>query len=52
MDRKLESIVLAKPTDAELYDYLRKEKGMISMKEDAIIKALRKDILFEAVSDL
>lgn len=52
MDRKLESIVLAKPTDAELYDYLRKEKGMISMKEDAIIKALRKDIPFEAVSDL
>jgi type IV pilus assembly protein PilB len=52
MDRRLESIVLAKPTDAELYDYLRKEKGMISMKEDAIIKALRKDIPFEAVNDL
>ncbi len=52
MDKKLESIVLKKPTDAELYDYLRKEKGMISMKEDAIIKSLRKEIPFEAVNDL
>jgi type IV pilus assembly protein PilB len=52
MDRKLESIILTKPTDSEIYDYLRKEKGMMMMKEDAIIKALRKDIPFEEVNNL
>lgn len=52
MDRKLESIVLKKPTDEDLYQYLRKEKGMISMKEDAIIKALGKKIPFEEVNNL
>ena len=52
MDKKLESIILSKPTEDDIYQYVRKEKGMINMKEDAIIKALRKDILFEAVNDL
>ncbi len=52
MDKKLESIVLQKPTDEQLYDYLRKEKGMLSMKEDAIIKALKKSIPFEEVNNL
>ncbi len=52
IDRKLESIILTKPTDVELYDYLRKEKGMITMKEDAIIKALNKHIPFEEVNNL
>jgi type IV pilus assembly protein PilB len=32
MDRKLESIILTKPTENEIYDYIRKEKGMITIK--------------------
>ncbi len=52
MDRKLESIILTKPTDSEIYDHVRKEKGMITMKEDAIIKALQKMIPFEEVGNL
>ena len=52
MDRKLESIILTKPTEAEIYDHVRKEKGMITMKEDAIIKALQKMIPFEEVGNL
>jgi type IV pilus assembly protein PilB len=52
MDRKLESIILKKPTDADIYDYVRKEKGMITMKEDAIIKSLQKMIPFEEIGNL
>lgn len=52
MDRKLESIILTKPTENEIYDYIRKEKGMITMKEDAIIKSLQKMIPFEEVGNL
>lgn len=52
MDRKLESIILKKPTENEIYDYIRKEKGMITMKEDAIIKSLQKMIPFEEVGNL
>ncbi len=52
MDRTLESIILTKPTDAEIYDHVRKEKGMITMKEDAIIKALQKMIPFEEIGNL
>jgi type IV pilus assembly protein PilB len=52
MDRKLESIILSKPTDNQIYEYVRKEKGMITMKEDAIIKALQKNIPFEEVNNL
>jgi type IV pilus assembly protein PilB len=52
MDRKLESIILTKPTENEIYDYIRKEKGMITMKEDAIIKSLQKMIPFEEIGNL
>ncbi len=52
MDKQLESIILKSPTDAEIYNYLRKEKGMITMKEDAIIKSLNKIIPFEEVGNL
>ena len=52
MDKKLESIILSKPTEDDIYQYVRKEKGMITMKEDAIIKALQKVIPFEEVGNL
>ncbi len=52
MDRKLESIILTKPTENEIYDYIRKEKGMLTMKEDGIIKALQKLVPFEEIGNL
>jgi len=51
MDRALEAIILKEPTELAINKYLR-SKGMLSMKEDAMIKALDKIIPFEEVSDL
>ncbi len=52
MDKNLESIVLKDATEPAIYGYLRKEKGMITMKEDAIIKALEKKVPFEEIGNL
>ncbi len=52
MDKKLESIVLKDATEPAIYGYLRTEKGMLRMKEDAIIKALEKKIPFEEIGNL
>ncbi len=52
MDKKLEAIVLKDSTESAMYEYLRKEKGMITMKEDAIIKALQKKVPFEEIGNL
>lgn len=51
MDKKLEEIILKEPTELAINKYLR-SKGMLNMKEDAIIKALDKIIPFEEVNDL
>lgn len=51
MDKELESIILKNPTELDIEKYLR-SRGMLTMKEDAIIKALSKIIPFEEVSDL
>lgn len=52
MDKQLEAIILKDPTEGAMNEYLRKEKGMISMKEDAIIKALEKKVPFEEIGNL
>ena len=52
MDKTLESIILKDPTEASMRNHLRQEKGMITMKEDAIIKALQKKIPFEEINNL
>ncbi|MEN9604937.1 MAG: hypothetical protein RJB39_622 [Candidatus Parcubacteria bacterium] len=52
MDKQLENIILKDPSEPLINGYLRKEKGMITMKEDAIIKALEKKIPFEEVGNL
>ncbi|MFM2383599.1 MAG: hypothetical protein RIQ72_171 [Candidatus Parcubacteria bacterium] len=49
MDKELEHIILKEPTDIAIGKALR-DKGMLNMKEDAIIKALRKQIPFEEVN--
>ncbi|HMO78915.1 MAG TPA: ATPase, T2SS/T4P/T4SS family [Candidatus Paceibacterota bacterium] len=51
MDRDLEQIILNNPTENAIYDQVRK-KGMLTMKEDAIIKALKKQIPFEEINKL
>ncbi len=49
MDKELERLILKDPTEPSLYDLLR-SKGYMSMKEDAIVKALDKQIPFEEVN--
>ncbi|MEK9184662.1 MAG: GspE/PulE family protein [Patescibacteria group bacterium] len=51
MDKDLESVILNKPTEDEISKLLR-SKGMFTMKEDAILKALNKEIPFEEVNKL
>ena len=51
MDKDLESVILNKPTEDEISKLLR-TKGMFTMKEDAILKALNKEIPFEEVNKL
>ncbi|MEN9649809.1 MAG: hypothetical protein RL094_776 [Candidatus Parcubacteria bacterium] len=49
MDKELEKIILSGATEIAISEHLRK-KGMITMKEDAIIRALRKEIPYEEVN--
>ena len=51
MDKDLEKVILTNPTSPEIWKVVR-GKGMITMREDAIIKALRKQIPFEEISNL
>jgi type II secretory ATPase GspE/PulE/Tfp pilus assembly ATPase PilB-like protein len=51
MDRKIEKVILENPIESAIYDAAR-EKGMITMKEDAIIKAMNKEIPFEEIGTL
>lgn len=51
MDKNIESIILKNPTEPALYDMAR-AKGMLSMKEDAIIKSFQKLVPFEEINTL
>jgi type IV pilus assembly protein PilB len=51
MSRDMEQVILKNPTENAVYDVARKQ-GMLTMKEDALIKALRKEIPFEEVNKL
>jgi type IV pilus assembly protein PilB len=51
MDRDIEKIVLTNPVDTEIYKAVR-GKGMLTMKEDALLKAFSKQIPFEEVNKL
>lgn len=51
MDSELEHVVLTKPTEESVYAAAR-AKGMLTMREDAIIKALAGEIPFEEVNAL
>lgn len=51
MDRDLEKLILTKPGEAEIYNHLR-QKGFISMKEDALLKSFQGLISFDEVNKL
>lgn len=51
MDKEIENAILKTPTELEISKLLR-QKGMFSMKEDAMIKAFNKVIPFEEVNKL
>jgi type II secretory ATPase GspE/PulE/Tfp pilus assembly ATPase PilB-like protein len=51
MDRDIEKIILTNPVESAVYDEARK-KGMLTMKEDAIIKAFEKKVPFEEINKL
>ncbi|KKQ76936.1 MAG: hypothetical protein A3A96_01300 [Candidatus Zambryskibacteria bacterium RIFCSPLOWO2_01_FULL_39_39] len=46
VDRELQQIILKTPTEQEIWKYAR-SKGMLTMKDDALIKAFNKVIPFE-----
>ncbi|MEK7642235.1 MAG: GspE/PulE family protein [Patescibacteria group bacterium] len=51
VDKELEQIILKSPTEQEIWKSARK-KGMMTMKEDAILKAFDRIIPFEEVNSL
>ncbi len=51
MTKELEKMILTNPTESALWPIVRKQ-GMLTMKEDAIIKALEKQIPFEEINKL
>jgi type IV pilus assembly protein PilB len=51
MNRELEQVILKTPTENAVYDCVRKQ-GMLTMKEDALVKAMKKLIPFEEVNKL
>ena len=51
VDKDIEKIILAEPTDVRLYEAARK-KGMIFMKEDAILKSMDKIVPFREINTL
>jgi type IV pilus assembly protein PilB len=52
IDKELQRLILEKPNEQDLYKYLREQKGMITMREDAILKSLRGEIPFQDVYTL
>jgi type IV pilus assembly protein PilB len=51
MDKELEHVLLTSPVEEKIHEAAR-EKGMLTMREDAIIKALAGEIPFEEVNAL
>ena len=51
MDSEIEKVILTNPVESEVYKIAR-QKGMITMKEDAIIKAMNKVIPFKEIGNL
>lgn len=51
VDKEIESIILSEPTELRLGEAARR-KGMVSMKEDAILKSMDKIVPFQEINAL
>jgi type IV pilus assembly protein PilB len=51
MNKEIEQVILKNPVESAVFDAARKN-GLITMKEDAMIKAMKKIIPFEEINDL
>ena len=51
VDKELENIILKKPSENDIYDYVRKQ-GMLTMKDDAILKCMQGKIPWSEVNTL
>lgn len=51
MSKEIESVILKNPVESEIYKVARSQ-GLITMKEDAIRKAMQKIIPFEEISEI
>jgi len=51
IDREMDQIILKNPTEPEIWKYAR-SKGMLTMKDDALIKVFKKIIPFEEFNTL
>ena len=51
MNPEIEQVILKNPIESEVYKIARRN-GLITMKEDAIIKAMHKEIPFEQINQL
>lgn len=51
VDKEIEKAILGNPSEADLYK-LTREKGMLTMREDALLKAFKKMIPYEEVMEL
>ncbi len=51
MDRELEAVILKEPTDVAIRKYLR-NKGMLTLKEDAMLKVFKKEVPVEEINKL
>ncbi|HUX80773.1 MAG TPA: GspE/PulE family protein [Candidatus Paceibacterota bacterium] len=51
MNKKLEEVILTEPVEEKIYAVARSE-GMLTMREDAILKVLDKEISFEEINAL
>lgn len=48
IDKEMQSIILKKPQEQEIYK-LARQRGMLSIREDAILKSLKGDIPFQEI---
>ena len=51
VNREIQSVILKNPTEQEIWKVAR-SNGMLTMKEDAILKAFQRVIPFEEINTL
>jgi type II secretory ATPase GspE/PulE/Tfp pilus assembly ATPase PilB-like protein len=52
VDKEIENIILTNPTENAIYEYVRKNQGMITIKEDAILKSMAGKVPWGEVNSL